>query len=106
MRYFSTRSILFYFTDLQRSKIYSEKNWQPRVHSKHILGNFSLNIHTKYFLINLFLFYFIRFANLVLNQHTHTENKDINDTIQAGTPQQLASIIAGPTPITAGPNSN
>ena len=24
------------------------------------------------------------------------ENKDINDTIQAGTPQQLAPITAGP----------
>ena len=33
-----------------------------------------------------------------LNQitHTHTENKDINDTIQEGTPQQLAPITAGP----------
>ena len=27
--------------------------------------------------------------------YTHTENKDINDTIQAGTPQQLAPITAG-----------
>ena len=46
----------------------------------------------------LFFFCFISFANLKLNQltHTHTENKDINDTIQAGTPQQLAPITAGP----------
>ena len=46
---------------------------------------------------NIF-FCFISFANLKLNQltHTHTENKDINDTIQAGTPQQLAPITAGP----------
>ena len=44
----------------------------------------------------------------MLNQHTHThmENKEINDTIQAGTPQKLASVIAGPMPITAGPNNN
>ena len=43
-------------------------------------------------------FFFISFANLKLNQltHTHTENKDINDTVQAGTPQQLAPITAGP----------
>ena len=42
------------------------------------------------------LFSFISFANLVLNQYTHAKNKDINDTIQAGTPQQLAQINAGP----------
>ena len=55
---------------------------------------FSLNFLN---LLNIF-FCFINFANLKLNQltHTHTENKDINDTIQAGTPQQLAPITAGP----------
>ena len=49
---------------------------------------------------SIFFFCFISFANLKLNQlthtHIHTENKDINDTIQAGTPQQLAPITAGP----------
>ena len=55
---------------------------------------FSLNFLNFF---NIF-FGFISFANLKLNQltHTHTENKDINDTIQAGTPQQLAPITAGP----------
>ena len=55
---------------------------------------FSLNFSNFF---NIF-FFFISFANLKLNQltHTHTENKDINDTIQAGTPQQLAPITAGP----------
>ena len=55
---------------------------------------FSLNFLNFF---NIF-FCFISFANLKLNQltHTHTENKDINDTIQAGTPQQLAPITAGP----------
>ena len=50
------------------------------------------------FFLKFILFCFISFANLKLNQltHTHTENKDINDTIQAGTPQQLAPITAGP----------
>ena len=55
---------------------------------------FSLN-----FLIFFNIFFcFISFANLKLNllTHTHTGNKDINDTIQAGTPQQLAPITAGP----------
>lgn len=46
--------------------------------------------------VDTILHNFIRFANLILNQHTHTENKDINDTIQAGTPQQLTPITAGP----------
>ena len=57
---------------------------------------FSLNFKIFF---NIF-FCFISFANLKLNQlthtHTHAENKDINDTIQAGTPQQLAPITAGP----------
>ena len=54
---------------------------------------FSLNF-SNFFSI----FFFISFAILKLNQltHTHTENKDINDTIKAGTPQQLAPITAGP----------
>ena len=43
---------------------------------------------------------FISFANLILNKHTHklthTESKDINDTIQARTPQQFAATIADP----------
>ena len=52
----------------------------------------------KIFYIFFNIFFFISFANLKLNQltPTHTENKDINDTIQAGTPQQLAPITAGP----------
>ena len=56
---------------------------------------FSLNFLNFF---NIFLFCFISFANLKLNQltHTHTENKDINDTTQAGTPQQLAPITTGP----------
>ena len=56
---------------------------------------FSLNFLN---FLNIFCFCFISFANLKLNllTHTHTENKDINDTIQAGTPQQLAPITAGP----------
>ena len=50
----------------------------------------------------IYLFYFNRFTNLILNQHTlkhthtHTENKDLNDTIPTGTPRQLAPITAGP----------
>ena len=52
------------------------------------------------FFLKFILFCFISFANLKLNQlthtHTHTENKDINDIIQAGTPQQPAPITAGP----------
>ena len=54
--------------------------------------------------LKFILFCFISFANLKLNQlththtytHTHRENKDMDDTIQAGTPQQLAPITAGP----------
>ena len=46
--------------------------------------------------IFLLLFYFITFANLILNQNTPTENKDLSDTIQAGTPEQVAPINAGP----------
>lgn len=45
--------------------------------------------------VDIILHNFIRFVNLILNQHTHTENKDINDTIQAGTLQQLGPITMG-----------
>ena len=62
---------------------------------------FSLNFLNFFnIFLKIYLFCFISFTNLKLNQlthtHTHTENKDINDTIQAGTPQQLAPITAGP----------
>ena len=59
-----------------------------------------LNCHRERFIKLTFRALALRlnFANLKLNQltHTHTENKDINDTILAGTPQQLARITAGP----------
>ena len=50
------------------------------------------------FFFKFILFCFISFANLKLNQltHTHTRKIKTNDTIQAGTPQQLAPIYRGP----------
>ena len=46
----------------------------------------------------IYLFYFISFANFILNQHTHTRKIKIhiNDTRQAGTPEPLTPITVGP----------
>ena len=59
---------------------------------------FDLSVILLFYFI--YLFYFISFANFILNQHTHThtqtENKDINDTIQAGNPEPLTPITVGP----------
>ena len=45
-------------------------------------------------LVYLFIYFFISFPNLMLN--IHKQNKDIDCTKQAGTPQQLTPITAGP----------
>ena len=46
-------------------------------------------------LVYLFIYlFFISFPNLILN--TQKQNKDIDSTKQAGTPQQLTPITAGP----------
>ena len=56
---------------------------------------FSLNFLNFFnIFLKFILFCFISFAKQLT--HTHTENKDINDTVQIGTPQQLAPITAGP----------